>query len=139
MLVTHPEHRVRPCGRDRASRSIGEERFILFDRTSSYHDVTASFLRENGVIPRGVMELDNIDAAKKMVRQGLGVALLPYTAVAGGARGGLARLGHIVDADPVRRQIVAIRRRDAGRPTGIVAALLDTIADISDDLQRAAA
>ena len=84
------------------------------------------------------MELDNIDAAK-MVRQGLGIALLPYTAVAEELTGGLLGSAHIVDADPVRRQIVAIRRRDAGRPTGIVAALLDTIADISDDLQRAAA
>ena len=35
-----------------------------------------------GVAPRGVMELDNIDAAKQMVVAGLGVALLPQTAVA---------------------------------------------------------
>ena len=138
VLVTHTEHRFARTGEIEIA-SIGEERFILFDRTSSYHDVTASYLRENGVIPRGVMELDNIDAAKKMVRQGLGIALLPYTAVAEELTGGLLGSAHIVDADPVRRQIVAIRRRDAGRPTGIVAALLDTIADISDDLQRAAA
>ena len=45
--------------------------------------------------PRGVMELDNIDAAKKMVQQGLGVALLPQTAVAGElADGSLVAVRH---------------------------------------------
>ncbi len=138
VLVTHPEHGFALAGVI-SVEAIGGERFVLFDRTSSYHDVTASFLRENGVFPRGVMELDNIDAAKKMVRQGLGVALLPYAAVAEELGTGQLGSATIVDAEPVRRQIVAIRRRDAGRPSGVVAALLDTIADVSDDLQRAAA
>ncbi len=138
VLVSHPEHGFAKSGAIEVAR-IGDEQLILFDRSSSYHDVTASFLRENGVLPRGVMELDNIDAAKKMVRQGLGVALLPYTAVAEELEAGTLAAATITDADPVRRQIVAIRRRDAGPPSGIVAALLDTIADVSDDLQRAAA
>lgn len=138
VLVTTPEHHF-------AARSgivveeLGEEQLILFDRTSSYHDLTSSFFREAGVAPRGVMEVDNIDATKKMVRQGLGVALLPYTAVAEELAAGALAAVPIADATPGRRQIVAIRRRDAGRPSGYVAALLDTIADASDDLQRAAA
>jgi DNA-binding transcriptional LysR family regulator len=138
VLVTHPEHRFARLG-EIAVGEIAHERLILFDRTSSYHDVTSTFLRQAGVIPRGVMELDNIDAAKKMVRQGLGVALLPYTAVAEELGAGTLATVGITDAEPVRRRIVAIRRRDRGRPSGVVAALLDTIADVSDDLQRAAA
>lgn len=138
VLVAHPEHGFSESG-EIAVGQIALERLILFDRTSSYHDVTSSFLREAGVIPRGVMELDNIDAAKKMVRQGLGVALLPYTAVAEELAAGTLGSARIADAEPVRRRIVAIRRRNAGQPSDIVAALLDTIADVSDDLQRAAA
>jgi len=74
------------------------------------------------------MELDNIDAAKKMIEQGFGVALLPHTSVAEELSSGTLAEVAIQDAAPVRRQIVAIRRRDAGPPTGAVAALLDTFA-----------
>lgn len=138
VLVTTPEHpfAARP---GIVVEELGGEQLILFDRTSSYHDLTSSFFREAGVAPRGVMEVDNIDATKKMVRQGLGVALLPYTAVAEELAAGALAAVPIADATPARRRIVAIRRRDAGRPSGYVAALLDTIADASDDLQRAAA
>jgi DNA-binding transcriptional LysR family regulator len=138
VLVTTPEHRF--AAQDEvAVEQLGDEQLILFDRTSSYHDLTSSFFREAGVAPRGVMEVDNIDATKKMVRQGLGVALLPYTAVAEELAAGALATVPIADATPARRQIVAIRRRDAGTRSGYVAALLDTIADASDDLQRAAA
>ncbi len=138
VLVTAPEHAFATRG-EIAVEELGEEQLILFDRTSSYRDLTSSFFREAGVAPRGVMEVDNIDATKKMVRQGLGVALLPYTAVAEELESDTLAAVTITDAAPRRRRIVAIRRRDAGRPSGYVAALLDTIADASDDLQRAAA
>ena len=44
------------------------------------------------------MELDNIDAAKKMVQEGFGVALIPYTAVADELDAGLLRRVEIEDA-----------------------------------------
>lgn len=135
VLVTGPEHPFAARG-EIGVGEVGEERLILFDRTSSYHEVTSAFFRQAGVSPRGAMELDNIDAAKKMVRQGLGVALLPQTAVAEELAAGTLRRVAIADAAPVRRRIVAVRRRDAGRPRGHVAALLDTIADLSDELHR---
>jgi DNA-binding transcriptional LysR family regulator len=76
------------------------------------------------------MELDNIDATKKMVQQGLGVALLPQTAVAGELTSGSLRAVAISDAEPVRRQIVAIRRRDAGPPSEFVAAFMEILAEL---------
>jgi DNA-binding transcriptional LysR family regulator len=74
------------------------------------------------------MELDNIDAAKKMVEQGFGVALLPHTSVADELAAGTLAEVAVQDAEPVRREIVAIRRRDAGPATGTVGAFLDTFA-----------
>jgi DNA-binding transcriptional LysR family regulator len=106
---------------------IASEQLILFDRTSSYHELTSALFRAAGVEPAGVMELDNIDATKKMVQQGLGVAFLPATAVAAELDAGVLRAVAVADAEPVRRQIVAIRRRDAGRPSGLVAAFLRTL------------
>ncbi len=137
VLVANPAHRFAAAG-EIAVEEMSEEQLILFDRTSSYHDLTSAFFREAGVVPRGVMELDNIDATKKMVRQGLGVALLPHTAVAEELEAGTLRSVTIADAAPVRRRIVAIRRRDVGPPAGVVAALLATLEELREVLQRAA-
>jgi DNA-binding transcriptional LysR family regulator len=127
VLVVEPGHRFAREGRIRLEEIAGEQ-LILFDRTSSYHQLTSALFRTAGVAPDGVMELDNIDAAKKMVEQGFGVALLPHTSVTDELDAGRLAEVKIRDAQPVRRQIVAVRRRDAGPPVGPVAALLDTFA-----------
>jgi len=106
---------------------IAEQQLILFDRASSYHDLTSTFIREAGVRPRGVMELDNIDAAKKMVEHGLGVALLPRTAITEELASGVMRSVVIRDAAPLRRQIIVIRRADAGAPSPTLASFLETL------------
>ena len=78
VLVVHPGHRfAEPSASSIVVHELGEERLILFDRTSSYFVLTSTFFREAGVVPRGVMELDNVDATKKMVEHGLGIAFLP--------------------------------------------------------------
>jgi DNA-binding transcriptional LysR family regulator len=127
VLLVEPSHPFASSGRIRVQAIAGEQ-LILFDRTSSYHELTNALFRTAGVSPAGVMELDNIDAAKKMVELGFGVALLPHTSVADELAAGTLAEVTIQGAQPVRRQIVAIRRRDAGPPTGAVAALLDTFA-----------
>jgi DNA-binding transcriptional LysR family regulator len=127
VLVAEPGHRFAREGRIRLVEIAGEQ-LILFDRTSSYHELTSALFRTAGVAPQGVMELDNIDAAKKMVEQGFGVALLPHTSVIDELDAGRLAEVAIRDAQPVRRQIVAVRRRDAGPPVGPVAAFLDTFA-----------
>jgi DNA-binding transcriptional LysR family regulator len=123
VLVVPPGH---PFA-DRSPISIADlasERLILFDRTSSYYELTQTFFLSLGVTPREVMELDNIEAAKKMVERRLGIALLPRTAVSGEiAAKTLSQVG-VLDAPQVAQQIVAIRRRDQGKATGPVAAFL---------------
>jgi DNA-binding transcriptional LysR family regulator len=126
VLVTDPSHPF--AARKRISiAEIADAQLILFDRTSSYHGLTSSFFREAGVTPRGVMELDNIDAAKKMVQQGLGVALLPQTAVVGELADGSLVAVRLTDVEPAHRQIVAVRRKDDGAPTGLVAAFMEKL------------
>jgi DNA-binding transcriptional LysR family regulator len=136
ILVTEPTHRLSEEGRV-PLEEIGGEQLILFDRTSSYHEVTSALFRRAGVVPLGLMELDNIDAAKKMVQEGFGVALLPHTAVADELEAGTLREVEIADAEPPRREIVAIRRRDAGPPAGTVAAFLATLEELRPELSRA--
>ena len=116
---------------------LRDARLILFDRTSSYYDLTNALFRPAGNLPRGVLELDHIDAAKQMVLAGLGVALLPTTAVAGELRDGTLRRIDLVGSPPIERRIVggpAARRgaslarggRVLGAPRGIRAADYDS-------------
>lgn len=133
ILVVEPAHPFAGEGRIRM-KDLAEEQLVQFDRTSSYHDLTSALFVTAGVSPAGRMELDNIDAAKKMVEQGFGVALLPQTSVAAELEAGTLAEVEVVDASPVRRKIVAITRRDAGPPAGQPKAFLATFEEIRDEL-----
>ena len=82
------------------------------------------------------MELDNIEAAKKMVEQGFGIALLPRTAVATELAAGTLHEVPIADAEPVRREIVAIRRRDRAADAGAAASFLGTVEAMRAELAK---
>jgi DNA-binding transcriptional LysR family regulator len=135
VLVVHPGHRF---GDSVRLRRLGEEQFVLFDRASSYHELTSALFRESGLAPRGTMELDNIDSAKKMVEQGLGVALLPRIAVADEVRGGKLRLVRILGAAAPRRPIVAVRRLAAPPPSPATADFLRLLRAMRGVLQALA-
>jgi DNA-binding transcriptional LysR family regulator len=123
VLVASRAHPFARRGRVRL-QELAEDRLILFDRASSYYELTSSLLRQAGVVPESVIELDNVEAAKKMVIEGLGVALLPRMALVTELRARVLRAVRITGAAPVRRPIVAIRRADAGTPMGPVADFL---------------
>lgn len=135
VLVVHRGHPFGARGEIRMEQ-MGTEHLILFDRTSSYHELTSSIFRQAGIDPRGYLEVDNIDAAKRMVEQRLGIALLPLTSVQ--AEIGTGRLVPVTVADmpPVRRQIVVVRRRDVGDPSAIVSDFLATLAALRPDRER---
>ena len=129
VLIAGPGHRLArsPTGRQARMADLAGEVLVLFGRSSSYLEFTTATFRQAGVLPGSVLELDNIEAAKKMVERGLGVSLVPASTVAGElAAGTLARI-ELVDAAPARRQIVAVRRRDAGPPSGAAALFLDML------------
>jgi len=111
VLVVEPRQPIAAHRRVTLDR-LRESRLILFDRTSSYYDLTNALFRPAGNLPRGVLELDHIDAAKQMVLAGLGVALLPTTAVATELRDGTLRRIDLVGSPPIERRIVGVRRLD---------------------------
>ena len=111
-------------------RELAGERLVLFDRTSSYHELTSSLFRQAGVVPASTLELDNVEAAKKMVQGNLGVALLPRMALAAELKSRSLRPVKLIGTESLRRPIVALRRRDAGTPIGPVAGFLDTLREV---------
>jgi DNA-binding transcriptional LysR family regulator len=130
VLVCAPDHRFSKR-RNVLMEEVAREKLIMFDLTSSYYEITQAAFLSAGVKLRGLMELDSIEAAKKMVERGLGVALLPRTAVAREVEGKTLRLVRMKDAPPMYQSIVAYRRVDAGKPEGVVAAFLTLLATAS--------
>src|SRR6266704_3793388 len=129
VLVTAPDHPF-TTRRSVTMAEVAGQKLIMFDRTSSYYEITQAAFLSSGTMLRGLMELDSIEAAKKMVERGLGVALLPRTAVAREVEGRTLRAVRMKDAPPMHNSIVAYRRRDAGKPEGIVAAFLALLTTI---------
>lgn len=126
VMVCGPRHRL--ANRHRVPLGeLASELLILFDRTSSYHELTSAFFRESGIVPRGTMELDHAEAAKKMVELELGIALLPRAAVERELAAGGLGLVDLAGVAPLRRPIVAMRRGDSGPAIGPVAWFLATL------------
>lgn len=135
VLVVPRGHRFVTEGHVRMAQ-LASEHLILFDRTSSYHELTSAIVRQAGIAPRGQLEVDNIDAAKRMVEQRLGIALLPLTSVSAEIGSGRLVPVTITDMATPRRQIVVARRRDAGELTPVLAAFLSTLEDLRPTDER---
>jgi len=128
VLVAPPEHRFAASRRTRIAEAAGEPN-VLFDRGSSYYGLINNFFRQAGVIPNVAMELDSLEATKRMVEVGLGIALIPLVTVERELSAGTLVKVDIVDAEPIKRPISLIYRRHRKRPR-TVQAFIDTLAEI---------
>jgi len=126
VLVCAPDH---PFARRKSVTlpEVTNEKLIMFDRTSSYYEITQSAFVSSGVRLRRFMEMDSIEAAKKMVERGLGVALLPKTSVAREVEAATMSRVRLRGAPHMYNHIAAFRRRDAGKPEGVVAAFMSLL------------
>jgi DNA-binding transcriptional LysR family regulator len=129
ILVTHSTHPFVRRGAVTLAEVVAEG-LVLFDRASSYYELTRGLFTRAGVTPRTIMELDNFEAAKKMLEEGLGVALLPKVAVARELELGKLAEVRIADAGPVHRRMVVIRRADVGPPGGVAVAFLTKLREL---------
>ncbi len=113
-------------------KQLGDHPFIFFDRNSSYYSLAQGIFRQHGVVPRTQMELDSMEATKKMVEEGLGIAMLPRVALERELKERILRVVQIEDMPNPTRQIALISRRS--RPMGPVAqAFVDIVTEIYSD------
>ena len=75
------------------------------------------------------MELDSLEATKRMVEEGLGIALVPLVTIERELANGTLVKVDIVDAPPLRRPISLIYKRHRKRPR-TVQAFIDTLAEM---------
>ncbi|HUP45781.1 MAG TPA: LysR family transcriptional regulator [Thermoanaerobaculia bacterium] len=87
VVVTEGNH---PLARERSvdARTLGRYPLILFEPGSNTRRVLDEFFRDEEVPMKIAMETQNVQIIKAMVSNGLGVSLLPYSAIAGEIRTG---------------------------------------------------
>jgi len=87
LLVTHPDHPL-ASHRRIASKDLVRQPFVLFESGSNTRRVIEEFFVREDVQPEIVMETENVEILKALVRTGMGIAILPHAAVAREVRGG---------------------------------------------------
>ena len=80
VFVTHPEHPL-AARKEATICEIAHEPLILYDKESTYYILITRVCREAGIVPKVIMNLDSVEATKKMIERGLGVSFLPASAV----------------------------------------------------------
>ncbi len=128
LLVASPEHRF--AHRKTATvEEVGREPLILFDRGSSYNALIQGVFRQHGIVPRTLMEMDTIEGTKKMVEEGMGIALLPKVSTERELELGRIVTVPISNATLPRRQISLIFRKNRRQPRAVTA-FFSLIADL---------
>jgi DNA-binding transcriptional LysR family regulator len=110
ILVGHPAH---PMARKRQAtlEEIESWPLIFFDRGSSDWTLSQGLFRRAGLLPNVVLEVEGIEAAKRMIERKLGFGFLPLIAVTQELRQGKLAAIEIVNADGLRRNLDIIHPR----------------------------
>jgi len=110
ILVGHPEH---PLANHRRAHleEVEEWPLIFFDRGSSDWTLTQGLFRRAGLLPNVVLEVETIEAAKRMVERKLGFSFLPQIALTHELSHGKLVSIEIVDAEPLSRNLDVIHPR----------------------------
>jgi len=120
ILVTDHNH---PFAQTRTARieEVSEQPLIFFDKGSSYYGLINGIFRDAGLVPTHAMQLDSMEATKKMVEEGLGIAILPRVSVERELKLGILVEVEITGAPRFKRQIALVYRRNRKHARTVVA------------------
>ena len=104
---------------------------IFYDRGSSDWTLTQGLFRRAGLIPNVALEVETIEAAKRMVERKLGFSFLPQIALTQELRKGKFVSIEITNSEPLRRTLDVIhpRRRPLTKEALDLLAILRTASD----------
>src|SRR5437016_2446372 len=87
LVVAPPAH---PLARRRriAARDLAAQPFVLFEQGSATRKVIDRFFASEHIEPTIVMDTENVEIIKAMVKTGLGIGIVPYQSVAREVRAG---------------------------------------------------
>jgi LysR family transcriptional regulator, low CO2-responsive transcriptional regulator len=87
LLVTYPAHPL-ARKRDITPADLDHEHFVLFETGSITRQLVEGFFTQERVAPQVIMETENVEIIKAMVRNGLGISIIPWQAAAADVRTG---------------------------------------------------
>ena len=101
LLVMNPTH---PLARRRRvlPKDLAEEPFVLFELGSATRRVIDTFFATEGIEPTVVMDTENVEIIKAMVKTGLGIGIVPYQSVAREVRAGQFAIARVEGRELVR-------------------------------------
>ena len=87
LLITYPAH---PLAKKTpiAPADLDRQDFVLFETGSITRQLVDAFFAREGVAPEIIMETENVEIIKAMVRHGLGISIIPSQAAATEVRTG---------------------------------------------------
>lgn len=134
LLVTTPTH---PLAKRRrvAPRDLAGLPFILFEMGSGTRKVIDHFFASENLEPTVVMDTENVEIIKAMVKTGLGVGIVPYQAVAREVRAGQLFCARLEGHELVRQTGWVYAR--ANRVPRVIHELLESFQAISGKLRLA--
>jgi len=81
LLVTYPAHPL-AAGKRIVPADLDRQPFVLFEAGSVTRRIVEEFFARERIAPRVIMETENVEIIKAMVRSGLGIAIVPWQAAA---------------------------------------------------------
>jgi DNA-binding transcriptional LysR family regulator len=87
LVLTMPTHPLAKKKKIQAADLSGQP-FVLFEKGSATRDVIDSFFLTEKVEPIVMMDTENVEIIKAMVKTGLGIGIVPYQAIAREVRAG---------------------------------------------------
>jgi DNA-binding transcriptional LysR family regulator len=81
LLIAPPTHPLRRRRRV-APRDLASQPFILFEMGSATRRVIDRFLAAENIEPTIIMDTENVEIIKAMVKTGMGIGIVPYQSVA---------------------------------------------------------
>jgi DNA-binding transcriptional LysR family regulator len=85
LLITYPSH---PLAKKRhiAAHDLDRQSFVLFETGSITRRLVEEFFMREGLEVEIIMETENVEIIKAMVRHGLGISIIPWIAAAADVR-----------------------------------------------------
>jgi len=132
LLVTMPRH---PLARRRtvAPRDLAALPFVLFEMGSATRRVIDNFFASENIEPTVVMDTENVEIIKAMVKTGLGIGIVPYQAIAREVKAGQLFCSRIDGHELVRETGWVYAR--ANRVPRMIEELLTAFQAVKDKLR----
>ena len=110
-VVVHPDHPLAAKASISAAELAGSQ-LILMEAGTNLRAHVDRLLSEVGVEEQVALELDNVEAIKRMIEVGLGISMLPEVAIRDEVKSGRLAAIELTEMPASKRRIRIVLRRD---------------------------